>query len=564
MMENQFGMDEPQWWLNRLIQRMSIQQNIVMSNDAWYEGNHPLPMATASNNDLYRRFQEMSQTNIVGKVVDVASSRLAVTGVRSGDPDMDKHIWELWQRSAMDSEQELLFTGALACGIAYISVWPDPVTGIPTFYPEHPAQVVHLPEPGRPRTVAAALKVFYDELTLMWTAVLYMKDYIYKWNSLAAFNAISNYSAMDVEVIENPFGIIPIIPLRNRPTLTGWYASEMRDAIPIQRRINQTLLNMMVAQESVAFPQRYATGLEIDKDEEGLPVRPFRSSPDALWVAEDPDAKFGQFNESAFDGYLAVLKNDTESIASVTNTPAFNLSSHMMVPPSAEALSAMESSLIKKIRQKQLLFGEALEHAILCALIMEGFDPDDFQDLELIWRDPRVRSDAAVGDYAVKMQAVGVPQEAIWAELGATPQMIDQWREMGMAQSFQNLVAQVGQQQAAGEVNPAAGPVSEKTGGAVDGTPVAQQMADVETKAEDSTEPNEADNASRPGEVPEPGEGAAHEAAESASEEVEEEDSKELKIPLVRVDVPELPQGTPTPYPSFGTGSANINEGFPG
>ena len=450
---------EPQWWLNRLIARMSIQNNIVYANEKWYNGDHPLPAASTTNSELYRRFQEMSTTNLLAKVVDVAASRMAITGVRTGSHEMDEHIWDLWQRSQMDSEQEVMFSAALALGVSYISVWPDE-EGIPTFYPEHPAQVVHIPVPGQPRKVAAALKIFYDELSMYWTAVMYMPGKIYKWFSLAAFDAVSNYGAMDVEEFDNPYGVIPIVPIRNRPTLTGWYASEMRDAIPIQKRINQTVLNMLVAQEAVAFPQRWATGLELDKNEDGTPVRPFKSSPDALWVAEDPEVKFGEFKESQFTGYLDALRQDTEAIASVTNTPVFNLGSHLRIPPSAEALSAMESSLIKKVRQKQLQFGEAIEHAMRYALIMEGKDSSEFEGMEVIWADPRVRSDAQVGDFAVKMQAVGVPREAIWAELGATPQMIDRWNELAMAQTFKDLVSQVAvQQQQAAQGQPGQPPM---------------------------------------------------------------------------------------------------------
>lgn len=435
-----------QWWLNRLIARMSMQNSIVMENDRWYTGRHPLPIASATNSELYKNFQQMSITNMVAKVVDVANQRLSITGVRTGNQDMDEHLWDLWQGSQMDSEQESLFSAALSLGISYISIWPDE-EGVPRLYPEHPLQVVHVPKPGRPREVAAALKLFYDELTMYWTAVMYLPDRILKWYSLAAFESVSNYSQMDIEEVENPFGVIPIIPLRNRPTLTGWYLSEMADAIPVQKRINQTTLNMLVAQEAVAFPQRWATGLELARDQEGNVDRPFRSSPDALWVAEDTEVEFGQFTESNFTAYLESLRQDTELIASVTNTPAFNLGSHLRIPPSAEALSAMEASLIKKVRQRQLVFGEAVETALRYALIMEGEDPKDWENIEVIWQDPRVRSDGQVGDFAVKMQAVGVPQEAIWAELGATPQMIQQWSEMQMAQAFRQLVTQIGDQQ---------------------------------------------------------------------------------------------------------------------
>lgn len=516
----------PAWWLNRLVTQASIQNDMVIEYEKWYSGRHPLPYANASDNSLYRKFQVMSQTNLVGRVVDVAASRLAITGVRTGDEELDEQAWDLWQRSAMDSEQEMVFTTALATGIAYISVWPDE-RGVPTLYPEHPSQVVHIPVPGRPREVAAALKTFYDQLTLMWTAVLYLPDRIYKWNSGSVFDGISNYSNLDVEELPNPFGVIPIIPLRNRPTMTGWYASEMRDAIPIQKRVNQTLLNMMVAQEAVAFPQRWMTGMEIERDGNGQPSRPFKSGPDSLWVAEDPEAKFGQFNESSFDGYLAVLKQDTEAIASVTNTPVFNLSGHMMVPPSAEALSAMESGLIKKIRQKQLIFGEALEHALRYAMMMDGIPEDDLQSMEVIWRDPRVRSDAAVGDYAVKMQAVGVPREAIWAELGATPQMIDEWKGMAMADAFQQLVAQVGQQQAAGQ-NPDQNPGQEddEEQPNIPGTPEAEEEEDFD----DSVEETQIDGSSA----------------------VKTRTSRRKKVGS-------LPQGGTEPYPGFIMGNSDIN-----
>ncbi len=506
---------ESNWWLNRLISRMSVQNNIVLDNERWFMGQHPLPMASTTNSDLYRKFQEMSQTNLVAKVVDVASSRLSITGIRTGDQDMDDHLWNLWQRSQMDSEQETLFSTALALGIAYISVWPDE-DGIPTFYPEHPLQVCHIPVPGKPREVAAALKIFYDELTLFYTAVMYTPDRIYKWNSLAAFDAVSQYSAMEVEIIDNPFGIIPIVPLRNRPTLTGWYASEMRDAIPIQRRINQTTLNMLVAQESVAFPQRWATGLEIDKDAEGRVTRPFKSGADALWVAEDPEVRFGEFKEGAFTGYLESLRQDTEAIASVTNTPAFNLGSHLRVPPSAEALSAMESGLVKKIHQKQLQFGESVETALRYAMIMEGTDIGDYEAMEVVWSDPRVRSDAAVGDFAVKMQAVGVPREAIWQELGATPQMIARWDELAMAQSFRDLVMQVGQQQQA-----------EAAGGQQPGTTPGVL----------------------PGELP----GA------NADDEMETSDDPIIKRDKSRKKEPKLPQGGSEPFPGAAGSSDNLN-----
>ncbi len=431
------------WWRNELMANYWMQQQMVSTNERWYLGDHPLPSASTTNSELYRRFQSMARSNYVSKVVDAVAARLEVTGVRTSNQDTDELIWGLWQRSSLDSDQSTLLTTALYSGVAYLTVWPDD-QGVPRFYPEHPGQMVHVSMPGRMHDVVAAIKVFHDRFLGHWVSTLYLPDSIHVWHTSNGVTELAYANWEKADEIPNPYGVVPVVPLVNRPTLDGRFFSEFHDAISIQERINQTLLNLMVAQEAVAFPQRYVTGLEVDRDENGNPVRPFRSSPDSLWVAEDENAKFGQFVESRFDGYMQVMRSDVEAISAVTSTPLFTLSSHLSVPPSAEALSAMESGLVKKVHERQRVFGEGLERAMKLALIMQGFNADEYEDMEIIWRDPRVRSDAQVADYAVKLQAVGVPQEAIWAELGATPQTIARWKELSVSDAFRQLIANVG------------------------------------------------------------------------------------------------------------------------
>lgn len=434
------------WWRTRLLARLVEQRRYVESMEAWFGGSHPLPAASATNSDLYSRFQTMSQANYVGQVVNAVASRMSVEGIRMGDESADEDAWSMWQRSHMDSSQTMLLSTTLAAGLGYLSVWPDEKDpGTIRFAPEHPSQVTHEMAPGSFSVLAAALKVYEDEIQERWIATLWTPEWVYEWSSRGDWDAWALWEPTG-EGYANPYGEVPIRPLFNKPTMLGGYSSEMADGIPIQKRINQTLLNLMVAQEAVAFPQRWATGLEIEKDATGAAKRPFRSGPDGLWVAEDEGARFGQFDESKFDGYLAIVASDVEEMAAVTATPMFAMSAKLSVPPSAEALTAMESSLVKKIEDRQRVFGEAIEDAFRLAFKMLGDDRADAQDAEVIWKDPSIKSDAALADYVVKASTVGVPQEALWEKLGASPQEIARWSSMSMAQAFRELVAQVGKQ----------------------------------------------------------------------------------------------------------------------
>jgi hypothetical protein len=440
-------MAEPtvEWWRKRLTDKLVKQKLIVESLEAWYEGSHPLPAASATNSDLYRRFQKMAQANYVGQVVNAVASRLAIEGVRIGnDPAADEDAWMMWQDSQMDAAQTMLLTTALSTGLAYLSVWPsEDNPGMVSIAPEHPAEVTHELAPGSLKKLAAGLKIYPDEIAGDWVTTLWLPGGVYEWRSEGDWEMWSNWTPTDE--FANPYGEVPIRPLLNKPTLRGGYSSEMSDGIPIQRRINQTLLNLMVAEEAVAFPQRWATGLELQKDAEGNAVRPYKSGADSLWVAEDETVKFGEFSESKFEGYLAVISNDVETLAAVTATPMFAMSAKLSVPPSAEALTAMESSLVKKIEARQRVFGEAVESTIRLGFKMQGDERANATDAEVIWADPSIKSDAAVADYVVKAASVGVPQEALWEKLGASPQEISRWSGMAMSEAFKNLVMQVGE-----------------------------------------------------------------------------------------------------------------------
>src|SRR5690625_3208158 len=99
----------------------------------------------------------------------------------------------------------------------------------------------------------------------------------------------------------------------------------------------------MVTSEYFARPRRWATGLEIEEDDDGNPVDPFGES--RLLQSEDPETKFGQLASTGLDGYSDLLANLTQQIGSLSGLPAHYLGLHGDQPPTADSIRAAETQL---------------------------------------------------------------------------------------------------------------------------------------------------------------------------------------------------------------------------
>jgi hypothetical protein len=112
-------------------------------------------------------------------------------------------------------------------------------------------------------------------------------------------------------------------------------------------------------------------------------------------------------------------------------------------PYFAEALIGLDAGLVSKTNDKKAPFGEGHEEAM--RLAFKSIDPADPRaqatDAETIWADTESRSQAQTVDAAVKLATIGVPQEALWERIGASPQEIDRWKALQAEESFLGLTA---------------------------------------------------------------------------------------------------------------------------
>jgi hypothetical protein len=60
----------------------------------------------------------------------------------------------------------------------------------------------------------------------------------------------------------------------------------------------------------------------------------------------------------------------------------------------------------------------------------------EIEDLEVDWVNAERRNPAQVSDSAIKLQSIGVPQSALWAYVGFSPQQVEEFTRESAAQAL--------------------------------------------------------------------------------------------------------------------------------
>lgn len=375
--------------------------------DAYYRGNHPLPeIVDAETRRRYLEFMRRSRSNYMAVVVDSEAERIHWNGVRLGadkTAEPDAELWELLQRNGVDTDFSLATQTALTQRRAYWSVWyPAQRGGDPVIRVEDPAQVIVEHEPGDRSKRAAALKLWYDDWDGSKLANVYLPNWTYRfrWHDGDAVRPSGWYERE--APLRNPLGVVPIIPMVNRPSLNrdpdG--RSEIDGLTVIQDRINQTDLNRQVAEHFAAFRQKWATGLDIPTDENGDPVAPFKSAIDSFWVSSSDKAKWGEFEATNLQNYDYPKQGDIQDIAIISATPRHYFTVNGQAP-SGDSIKSAESGLIAKCVAFQRETGNpAISEIVNLVRRVQDLPPEIVTP---VWGDPEYRTFSQLVDGTAKL-----------------------------------------------------------------------------------------------------------------------------------------------------------------
>jgi hypothetical protein len=443
-------MDAPEVIRDRLLKELNSRRSDIDRLYSYYRGDHPLPWAPSEVRDAYLALMRMSRSNWCRLVVQAPAERLRVVGIRfseeSGDLPSDVDVWRrLWQGNRLDAESRMVHNAGMVARRGFALVWPSDDDGKPpSITPEHPSQVIVEYEPGCRRERQAALKTFVDPMSRRQFATLWTEDAVYNWTAAASSTGMGALLVMpsalasvkwepwaDVEEgiypeAANPLGEVPVVEFQSHPELLGEPMGELDGGVTdIQDRINKTVLDRLVTANFASFPQKWVTGLEIPKDDDGNEIEPFKMAVNRMFHAEDDNVKFGEFSTADLTGYTSSIEADIQHLAATTRTPPHYLLGQTGAFPSGESLKATETGLVAKVNEIRDSYTESWEDIIRLAL--KADDDPRFEDMamSMVWKDPESRSEAELNDAATKKQAVGVPWRAIMEYLGYSPTEIE-------------------------------------------------------------------------------------------------------------------------------------------
>lgn len=439
-------MGSPEWWLKKLGGELDARHSRLVRFDNYYNGHHELAFASRKFKSAFGRTFEKFAVNFMELVVDAVEERLNVEGFRIDDETGDKDAWEVWQANNLDSESQIAHTEALVKEQSYALVWGDGDRAQITI--EDPLQMVVAHGAENRRQRRAALKRWIDDSGLMF-ATLYLPNEIKKYQSRNKIdpNLYTNLSEVQWEPrqgdegMTNPLGEVPVIPLVNKPRLSGCGQSEIQSVLPIQDALDKTALDMLVAAEFGAFRQRWMTGVEIPRDPDtNEPIEPFKSAVDRLWGVEDENAKFGEFGQTDLAPYVKAAEMFVQQIASITRTPPHYLLGSSGSFPSGESLKATETGLVAKARRKMRHFGESWEQVIRLAFKVTGNPKAEVASSETIWRDPESRTESEHVAALIQLKSLGVPDRQLQEDAGYSPQQIARFDRMKTQDALMNAL----------------------------------------------------------------------------------------------------------------------------
>jgi hypothetical protein len=421
--------ESPEWWADRLLKKLNARRSKIERLERYFDGNTPLAYATSRFREEFGTMLRAVNDNWCQLVVAAVEERLNVTGFRIGDEQAaDDEAWQIWLANRLNEDAPVAHTESLKLGEAHAIVWrPDP-TELPVITIEHPLHVIVELDPMNRSKRLAALKAWRDDVHGQ-CATVYLPDGIYKLRrgSKGWERRTTDYE--EPYPVPNPFGVVPVVPLPNRPGLITESASEIENILSKQDMINKLMADMIVAAEFGAFRQRWATGVEIPKNAAGDEIESFDSAAGRVWSTAAPDAKFGEFEQTDLGVYVKAIEMLVQHIASQTATPPHYLLATGQLP-SGESLRAAEAPLVAKAKRKQQVYGGAWAEVMRIALLMSGREIPTATQIATVWSDPETRTESEHVDAVMKQKALDVPTRMLWELLGFTSQEIDRMTRM--------------------------------------------------------------------------------------------------------------------------------------
>lgn len=451
---------------DRIYDRLAARRPQISDDESYYKGEQPLAFATdewrKANAARYSGFSD----NWCGTVVNAEAERLDPIGVSGIGRKAAEKLWDELRRNEFDAQFSQGTVTALTTSRSFVMVWADsderPIVTV-----EHPSHVEIEYDWENPRLRVAALKTWVDESHEF--ATLYTADYVFKWQrprpdpkndrESQALQSRSDAGTGggwlprhgtrdddDVWPISNPLGLVPVVEISNRPTLSGDPVSEIRGVKPMQDAINLLWAYLFLAADYASMPARVALGTAPPKipilDNTGKvigdrPVEMKDLAEKRLLYLSGENAKIDSWPAAALNVFTDTIEIGVGHIAAQTRTPPHYLVANKGLSNlSGDALTAAEIGLVQKANEFITFTNPAIREILrLVALVKnEAGLARKAQLATIVWKDREIRSQSQLADALVKKRQIGYPFEFLLEQEGHSPSTISRVLEMREAE----------------------------------------------------------------------------------------------------------------------------------
>lgn len=390
-------------------------QGEIFTNPSWYR------LLSVNGNDF--RF------NFARTVVDSVLNRLEINNITANTDEANRIIQDVWQMNDLQIDSDEIHRRALEYGDCYSIVWTD-VNGNITVDYNSPLTTVMIYDDENPRIKKFAAKLWQTEDPNDYTKKIarlnmYYQDRIEKFQMSGEIeNVVSVTSFALIDVVENPWGEIPVFHFR---TAKQYGRPEHIDAFGPQDAINKLIVTHMNTVDYQGAPQRYAlsgggndaefedfneAGTEADN------IGRLKNGPGELWYLRGV-TKVGEFAPADHKVFTEPVKDFVRSMASLTNTPLHYFEKTGNVP-SGESLRTAEAPLLKKVEDRQITFGSTWADLFRFILrINSRIEPN----VQVDWKAVESMDSLDAWEVAVKKRVVGVSLEQVLIEMGYDPEL---------------------------------------------------------------------------------------------------------------------------------------------
>lgn len=419
----------------------------VIHFEKYRSSRQKLPTLPDGATDEYKGMQERSPSPWADRIVTAVTDQLYVDGFYTGDsPDADEDAWRWWQANGLDHGQTVVHDDAIAYGKSYLVVLPGETEvgeSMPVAKPwgiRNTLAVYRNPASDEYPMVALHREIEFEESgreLVRWTLLDHEAEYRFEATR-------GEWTWRNPEIVEHNAGRCPVVAFWNRRDAYGNHWGEIELVERIINRLDQDTFDRSVVQRFAAWAVRWATGMLDPENDDSLTEAEKAAASRALEImlrvgdvltAESTDTKFGTFDATPLDGFLAAFNQDVETLGAMSDVPPSYLLARM-VEMSAEALAAAEAGLARKVMKRETSFGESWEQAWRLAAHIKG-DQDRANDFEMQvkWRQLEPRFLAQAADGLGKLRTMlDLPSEVLWERIpGWTQKDVERAKQLAFA-----------------------------------------------------------------------------------------------------------------------------------